>query len=526
MGRAGRGGAGRRAPAGGAVALLAGLAGLGLGRGYEITDEMKLEYARNGAIILRGVVPRLRDYANGIRHAWAQGVRQFAHSESERIGCGEHYTRDIPPPTYSKGQTLDLSDEAVEEEINWALHSLWMAEKCSEEVQDADNFTMGENATHGAQLQYFQAVNLAAFNDMAAEWVFGEEAELGKISTELLGVPSTRLYQDGFFRKGDTAGSKIRILNDPTNIHRDLDMAPVEADIHGTFWCPLHAIDTRKTTALFFMKGSHNSVEGLDFSHSLSRYIQNRLDETEVDTPSPKGRWKGLPEGVGRVLEEVDALLPKKLRYGSTLNTEAFAYDYGEWPDTVQHDLMNRFCDRVEQAFLTLPFEDVGGYDLSCGLTDKRLQRRKKTYDRLLESEGEGKAENFRRVKDHAAVYGRQFWDKVYDFGNYELGDCTFHSGWTIHAAPPAVTVDDADEQKRVLPREAVTVSFIQGEARKVPKDVWYRQYKSVAEEDFISYGRWFDKVEDGHVLETDILPVMWPREGNQSAAPAGDPEL
>jgi len=48
----------------------------------------------------------------------------------------------------------------------------------------------------------------------------------------------------------------------------------------------------------------------------------------------------------------------------------------------------------------------------------------------------------------------------------------------------------------------------------------------SVAEEDFISYGRWFDKVEVGHGLETDILPVMWPREGNQSAAPAGDPEL
>ena len=69
-------------------------------------------------------------------------------------------------------------------------------------------------------------------------------------------------------------------------------------------------------------------------------------------------------------------------------------------------------------------------------------------------------------------------------------------------------------------------MSFITSEARKVPKNVWYRGSAMVAEEDYISYGRWYDKVQDGAFLETDILPVMWPREGNQSAAPGGDSEL
>ena len=497
--------------------------GLGLGRGYEITDEMKLDFARNGVIMLRGVVPRLRQYANGIRHAWAQGVRQFAHSESERLNCSEHYTRHIPPPKFSKGQSLDLSDEAVTEEINSALDSLWWTELCSKEVAMADNYT--SEGTHGPQLQYFQAVNLAAFNDVAADWVFGEESELGRLSTELLGIPSTRLYQDGFFRKGDVASAKIKILNDPTAVHRDLDMAPVEADIHGTFWCPLHAIDARKTTALFFMKGTHNSVEGLNYRYIISALMKNMMDETEVESANPNARWAQLPKSVKELFDTVDQLLPKKLRYGTT---EPFSTDYGDWPSDVQRDLIDRLCNRVDQALLTLPFEDIGGYDLVCGLSKARMKKQKASHEKLSKGEGEEEAEKFLRVKQYNSMYARSYWDKADDYGSYELGDCTFHSGWTIHAAPPAATKKDDNEisGRSNVPREAVTVSFITSEARKVPKNVWYRGSAMVAEEDYISYGRWYDKVQDGAFLETDILPVMWPREGNQSAAPGGDSEL
>ena len=99
--------------------------------------------------MLRGVVPRVRDYANGIRHAWAQGVKEFAYSESQRISCSEQYMRDIPPPTYSKGTKIDTSDEAVLEEINKSLTALWAAEQCSVAVTKAGTYEVPEGKTHG-----------------------------------------------------------------------------------------------------------------------------------------------------------------------------------------------------------------------------------------------------------------------------------------------------------------------------------------------------------------------------------------
>ena len=137
---------------------------------------------------------------------------------------------------------------------------------------------------------------------------------------------------------------------------------------------------------------------------------------------------------------------------------------------------------------------------------------------------GEEAANAYKKYLSMGRRYGRFFWDQALDFGQYEVGDCTFHSGWTTHAAPPAVT--NKGERHKKIPREAVTVSFIDGAARKVPKSVWYRGSAEVAEEDYISYGRWYDKVPDGEFLESDILPVMWPREGNQSGEPRGDAEL
>ena len=254
--------------------------------------------ARTGTIMLRGVVPRVRDYANGIRHAWAQGVKEFAYSESQRLSCSEQYMEDIPPPTYSKGAKLDTSDEAVQEEINNALTALWTAEQCSVAVQIAGNYTPPEGKTHGANLQYFQAVNLARFNDEASEWVFGDHSELGEIASQLLGVPSVRLYQDGFFRKGDTAASRIDILNMPTNIHRDLEMAPVEADIHGTFWCPLHPLNARNTTSLFFMGGTHNRIERIEYPYRHMQVFDNIAAADEIDDIDVSPRWANLPIAV------------------------------------------------------------------------------------------------------------------------------------------------------------------------------------------------------------------------------------
>ena len=481
--------------------------------------------ARNGAIMLRGVVPRVSDYANGIRHAWAQGVKEFAHSEAQRLSCSEHYMRDIPPPSFSKGTKIDTSDEAVQEEISNALAALWTAEQCSQAIARAGNYTPPEGKTHGADLQYFQAVNLARFNDEASEWVFGEDSELGRIASELLGVPSVRLYQDGFFRKGDTAAAQIGILNNPTNLHRDLEMAPVEADIHGTFWCPLHPLDARNTTALFFMGGTHNIIQGMEYSYRQMQIVDNfaAVEAEEIEETDIGSRWAHLPTAAKNVMDSVNELLPSRFREDTD---EAPGFDYGEWPSEVQRDILDRFCDRVDDAkLLTWPFEDIGGYDVTCAHGRNRVKRRKAGLAKMKEDHGEEAANAYSKYLSIGRRFGRWSWDQALDFGQYEVGDCTFHSGWTTHAAPPAVTKGGTGGLKKV-PREAVTVSFIDGNARKIPKSVWYRSSAEVAEEDYISYGRWFDKVPDGELLETDIVPVMWPRDGNQSGEPRGDAEL
>ena len=474
--------------------------------------------------MLRGVVPRVRDYANGIRHAWAQGVKEFAYSESQRLSCSEQYMRDIPPPTYSKGAKLNTSDEAVQEEINNALTALWTAEQCSIAVEQAGSYTPPEGKTQGPNLQYFQAVNLARFNDEASEWVFGEDSELGEIASQLLGVPSVRLYQDGFFRKGDTAGAQIDILNAPTNIHRDLEMAPVEADIHGTFWCPLHPLNARNTTSLFFMGGTHNRIEGIEYLYRHMTVFENMAAADEIDTVDVGPRWANLPIAVQKVMKDADTLLPSKFRE----DTDGFdppGFDFGEWPTAVQRDLLDRFCAKVEEVRLgQFPFEDIGNYYNSCANGKDRLQRREAGLKKVMADFGEEAANAYRKYLSMGRRYGRFYWDQALDFGQYEVGDCTFHSGWTTHAAPPAVT--NKEESYKKIPREAVTVSFIDGAARKIPKSVWYRGSAAVAEEDYISYGRWYDKVPDGEFLESDILPVMWPREGNQSGEPRGDAEL
>ena len=153
------------------------------------------------------------------------------------------------------------------------------------------------------------------------------------------------------------------------------------------------------------------------------------------------------------------------------------------------------------------------------------MERREAGLQKVKEDYGEESANTYTKYLSMSRRFGRVFWDRALDYGQYEVGDCTFHNGWTTHAAPPAVA-SKSQAGGLKIPREAVTVSFIDAAARKIPKKVWYRGSADVAEEDYISYGRWYDKVPDGEFLDSDILPVMWPREGNQSGDPRGDAEL
>lgn len=139
-------------------------------------------------------------------------------------------------------------------EIDVALEALAAAEECSDEK--------------GESLKYFQALHLRRYNPAVAQWALS--ARVASAAAQLLGS-DVRLYQDGFFRKGDSEGSSIEILNDSTNIHRELDLIPVETDNYVTAWCPLRPIDTaRNDSALFFFPRTHRcAVPVFALSHSL-----------------------------------------------------------------------------------------------------------------------------------------------------------------------------------------------------------------------------------------------------------------
>ena len=84
--------------------------------------------------------------------------------------------------------------------------------------------------------------------------------------------------------------------------------------------------------------------------------------------------------------------------------------------------------------------------------------------------------------------------------------------------------------------REAVSLSYVAKEARKVPATVWESLFSrggqgGSANEDYLSYSRWWHKVSDDTELgsPTDpqddavegILPVVWPQvTGTDGVAP------
>ena len=133
----------------------------------------------------------------------------------------------------------------------------------------------------------------------------------------------------------------------------------------------------------------------------------------------------------------------------------------------------------------------------------------------------------------------KNFWGSLggaFDYGLYNIGDCSMHHGGTLHAAPgqpKQEKLSSASTAEARPPREAVSLSFVAKEARKVPAHLWESLWaegeKGQDNEDFLSYSRWWSKVTDDQLVEADsILPVVWPQanatEGIAPPRPAASP--
>ena len=94
-----------------------------------------------------------------------------------------------------------------------------------------------------------------------------------------------------------------------------------------------------------------------------------------------------------------------------------------------------------------------------------------------------------------AFVVGRH--GALVDFSPMEPGDCTFHSGWVLHAAPPNFSGET---------RRALTFSFVDADAKLVAHNT-----RPLALEDKISWADWVDEVYDaGSTIDHALLPVTF----------------
>lgn len=88
---------------------------------------------------------------------------------------------------------------------------------------------------------------------------------------------------------------------------------------------------------------------------------------------------------------------------------------------------------------------------------------------------------------------------EVQSYGAFEVGDCSFHHGWTLHSAP-----GNTGSATRI----AYTVTFIRDKARLLNNDDYQLRYPD--QEDTGSYAPWLDEVGWGGVAEHPLLPLVF----------------
>ena len=138
-------------------------------------------------------------------------------------------------------------------------------------------------------------------------------------------------------------------------------------------------------------------------------------------------------------------------------------------------------------------------------------------YDRSGRSAGGGRENQTRWLEARHGIAG---------YDSYAAGDCSFHHGWTQHAAP---SNRGHGGGAGGAAREALAVSFVDAGARLLDGNT-----KSLSNEDELSWEPWIDEVyEAGGTLDSDHprLPLVWPRDGlrdgqERTARVGPDPEL
>ena len=84
-----------------------------------------------------------------------------------------------------------------------------------------------------------------------------------------------------------------------------------------------------------------------------------------------------------------------------------------------------------------------------------------------------------------------------------EVGDVSFHHGWTLHTAPA--------QPKKSEARLALSITYFADGARLLPRRGKAVRRHLQHHEDYESYSGWINDLRDGAVAQHDLLPVVYP---------------
>jgi len=103
---------------------------------------------------------------------------------------------------------------------------------------------------------------------------------------------------------------------------------------------------------------------------------------------------------------------------------------------------------------------------------------------------------------------------KIETPGKLELGDVTWHHGWTLHCA--------GAQPKGSKPRMALAVAYFADGARLLPRKSDPSVYKHMLhDEDAESYERWASTLPDGGVASHYLLPLVYPPGAAAASSPS-----
>ena len=465
--------------------------------------------------MLRNMVPEIKDFRPCFRQAWAQVAKDYAHTEVRRLPNCKFDDMALMQTPAAKHMGNSTSEKKALKEVRRALGALKALDVCS--AQDDKN-----------DPKYYDTLNLRRYHEGVKTWAASRR--IAKAAADLLGVEHVRLYQDGYFRKGDVEGTRVDVLNQATRIHRDSELTPVGSGNFVVAWCPLRAIDPDKDSTLMFWDGSHEYAHGRDAYDSFlkSSLVIGRYQDLE-DQQNLEDRVLTRQVALNRRLNyKEDALvnLVDAEENGSFSSLETnnasriellklkaeFAKGRMRIPRLTEEQdrLRTAICHSYEAEVDYSPFMPGSREDEVCDPLPL-------SHEELSSCDTKEEEELLRAAWEADVAKNKNKWINARTFGKLELGDCTFHHGETLHAAavPPqrdwsgGATVGDAPPREG---REAVSLTFIDADARKTP----YAAFSGMMgmeditnHEDYEVFGGWYPEVADGAVIDHKECPLV-----------------